>query len=156
MTGICSIPSLPSTALFVLPERCKADLRFEKSITHMGSRLTTIPVRRRDERFSGIILTTIVYNYARFALNMRNGCLDQVAVCGETNRTQLADLAIWCVLPYQRLPSLPKYSARQYCCKWPGFDDDEPLTRWCPVPKLRTCAGIMSRVCIIHMDNAAL
>ncbi|KAG4029948.1 hypothetical protein MFRU_014g02390 [Monilinia fructicola] len=35
-----------------------------------------------------------VYNYAKFALNMRSGCLDQISYCRETNLTSLADRAI--------------------------------------------------------------
>jgi len=35
-----------------------------------------------------------VYNYAKFALNMHNGCLEQIQRCYETNRTSLSDYAI--------------------------------------------------------------
>ncbi|KUJ22719.1 putative carboxypeptidase S1 [Mollisia scopiformis] len=35
-----------------------------------------------------------VYNYAKFATYMVNGCLDQISFCSTTNRTQLSDLAI--------------------------------------------------------------
>ncbi|TGO90353.1 hypothetical protein BPOR_0068g00200 [Botrytis porri] len=40
------------------------------------------------------ILTTIVYNFAKFALNMGNGCLDQIGLCRATNLTSAADQAI--------------------------------------------------------------
>lgn len=35
-----------------------------------------------------------VYNYVKFALNMPNGCLDQIDFCRQTNRTDLVDYAI--------------------------------------------------------------
>ena len=35
-----------------------------------------------------------VYNYMKFALNMHNGCLEQIQFCYDTNRTSLSDQAI--------------------------------------------------------------
>ncbi|KZF19851.1 putative carboxypeptidase S1 [Xylona heveae TC161] len=35
-----------------------------------------------------------VYEFVKFALNMPNGCLDQLSFCRQTNRTSLSDLAI--------------------------------------------------------------
>lgn len=35
-----------------------------------------------------------VYNYMKFAANMDNGCLQQIQLCWETNRTSLSDQAI--------------------------------------------------------------
>ncbi|OCK74270.1 putative carboxypeptidase S1 [Lepidopterella palustris CBS 459.81] len=35
-----------------------------------------------------------VYHYMKFALNMVNGCLDQIGYCRATNRTSLADMAV--------------------------------------------------------------
>lgn len=36
----------------------------------------------------------LVYNFAKFALNMGNGCLDQIGFCRATNLTTLNDQAI--------------------------------------------------------------
>lgn len=35
-----------------------------------------------------------MYNYAKFALNMYNGCLAQVAFCRQTNKTTLSEYSI--------------------------------------------------------------
>lgn len=40
------------------------------------------------------VLISIVYNFAKFALNMGNGCLDQIGFCRATNLTTAVEQAI--------------------------------------------------------------
>lgn len=52
------------------------------------------PVQAMNNTYGIKTVNDTVYNYMKFALNMDNGCLQQIQFCYETNRTSLSDQAI--------------------------------------------------------------
>ena len=52
------------------------------------------PVQANHNTYGIKAVNDTVYDYMNFALNMNNGCLQQIQLCYETNRTSLSDYAI--------------------------------------------------------------